>query len=273
MITVTGAWGLTPDETEVFDFEYPNSSCSNLDQLNMDTLDASGGLIDDKIPLVCGGMDLNHDTFDACYLLNETKPILTLDTPRTMASGVTFDNKLYIFGGKDHIGGNYLPDIIQVDPTTKTSKKVADLPMSEYSAGCVVHYEGNKLFLSQGENIWKSNFGNLSHWTQGPSLKKGRNQQICATIPHAKLLVVIGGLCTNCGNSWYAILGKHHLDTVEILQWDAEFEGFTYGPKVRFIKKCTKSLSSILIWLFWDAFQIFIKVRRGFLFSRCPVRF
>ena len=81
--------------TEVFDLMDPTTICDPLDDFPIQTSQGTGGLLDDKYPLICAGVYSNQ-----CYIIGEDHATATLQTERRYSSSLLMDPKaLWITGG------------------------------------------------------------------------------------------------------------------------------------------------------------------------------
>ena len=130
------------------------------------------------------------------YLLNDSKPILSMETARGFSSSVVEGQDLIIFGGINGLG---ISSIERVSVKTKSSSIIGQMPFT-LAYGCAAKDDKGKIILAGGllnyavsSTTWTTSMKDLGSWTKGPDLPVKRFGQACGIFPDLDLFVVVGG--------------------------------------------------------------------------------
>ena len=204
--------------TEIFDLRDPTNKCENLPDYPLGVEFASGGLIQDKYPLVCGGAicsnfhPYNH-TVDDCYYYDPDSKAWEFSTPMIQprgghASVVINKNTLWI------TGDDYLDKTISelITPTFPGANVELGptVPESGIVEHCVVDLSNHNYLLIGKNSVWFYNMDSDT-WTKGPNLAIARGLNSCGllrTEDKSTFVVVVGG--------------EYLLESVEIMEVSQE---------------------------------------------------
>ena len=190
----------------------------------------SGGLIANKLPLICGG-----DDKDRCYLIGQGDDIrATTSGIRAFSASLVIEDKLWITGGSDVYQKtvHQSTEFIEIDIHSSGqnyhgfSSKGPDLPIALYyhsitqlnkSAAMIIGGTNEYGTDIQEEKTYIFDLENFN-WKRGPDLQKGRSR-------HASAL-----LTDSVTNIQYIVVaGDNPEDTVEMLQLPSDGKEWFYG--------------------------------------------
>ena len=85
-------------QTEVIDFKNENISCETLPDFPIKLEAATGGLLFNSVPMVCGGLSFDPKLIihSNCYIVGQEEPITSLNTARYFSASVVLNNRLGI---------------------------------------------------------------------------------------------------------------------------------------------------------------------------------
>ena len=207
------------------DHTYP---CNPVLKFPMEMSHGTGGLINDKVPLICGGQ--NEDgMLGNCYKLEnrafiETDPI----SPRAEigSSNVVIHESLWIGGGKN---GNGISQSSQLMSMENRSKSYAPLNPG-LTLQCTIQINETTIMVTGGKVdtnrcTKQTNFFNFETnlWTPGPPLIQARESHGCARFDFKGNMVLIiagGGDCVS------------FLDSVELLEMNFMNNGWFEAMKL-----------------------------------------
>lgn len=188
-------------KTEIIDLKNPENSCPQGPSYPIQVKVATGGLVQQNVPLICGGMtDVSLKFRQECFSITDNKMtnIVNMTTARYGSSSVVQNRDLVVFGGRNR-SRNYFDSIERVSIATKSSKIIGKMPFT-FVFGCVLSYDQDKLIAISGDQngdwssaTWTSSFSNLKMWEKGPSLIQKRYDFGCAIFRHLKMAIVSGG--------------------------------------------------------------------------------
>ena len=108
--------------TEVIDLANPDSKCDPLPDYPIQIFGATGGLLQDSSPIVCGGFDGSDlGRISQCYIIdgNETLQTIDLNIYRWNSASVLLDkNTLWITGGYEFESVLYSTEYVKLDQST-----------------------------------------------------------------------------------------------------------------------------------------------------------
>ena len=84
--------------SEVIDLSDENSDCEQLENAPFQKLFATGGLIKENIPLVCGG----NENENQCFIVGQNK-IIDMAYKRDAGASLVFNNKVNLTKGQINI--------------------------------------------------------------------------------------------------------------------------------------------------------------------------
>ena len=196
-------------KTEIIDMENPEKSCL-VKPFPEGLFDATGGLIGDNIPYVCGGCKKGSDSLicegsKACYTFQidgtwreDKKDTLILGRGKRdqFVSGSVVLSKKYLVIAATGLGDKHgLATLNFASPQSNTFKFDVKTK-SEYS--CIVPWDENTLMIIGGYHTMKKSFfihmGNKTS-TKGPELNNERYYHACheMVVKGEEFIVVTGG--------------------------------------------------------------------------------
>jgi len=163
--------------SEVVDLSNDESSCNPLKDFPIDLQAACGGLINDSMILICGGVDPSGAS-NKCFLINgPSEPVVYMKLRRNMPGcAVINDTLLWMTGGFNELSNEKTTEFI--DLTTQLAVAGPDLPAGLYGH-CMVSINETTVLLTGGygsgsgsESSYLSYFFNIItyQWTPGPSM-------------------------------------------------------------------------------------------------------
>ena len=192
-------------KTEIIDLKMPENSCWQEDDFPVGLIRATGGLVRENVPLICGGFDVSWHARQECYLLtnNGFSNIINMTKARVGSSAVVQNQDLVVFGGvyyegitSDHVG---ISSIERVSIAKQSSDIIGEMPFT-FSEGCIMAYNEKKVMAISGlqdeypsPDTWTSSFDDLANWRRGPSLNEKRSSFGCSMFHHFKMAIVVGG--------------------------------------------------------------------------------
>jgi hypothetical protein len=242
-------------KSEIIDLVNPLNRCQLMyPDYPFDKVGGSvGGLLNNNIPLICGGFrdimyrKMNGKYLDDCFAIHPVAIQLKLSEPRAWGASIVLDGQtLWITGG-----------VLNTSRTTKTTEYVGldgtrpgpDLPL-ELQGHCLVAINATTLLLTGGITIeyYKSAatyFFSIEDqvWTAGPPLMIGRYVHSCAVfnLDNQMTVIVTGGYDSN------------YLSSSELLIIGSD--AWTQGITKQTFKKYFSSLKYNLIWLQDQVYQ------------------
>jgi hypothetical protein len=205
ILLITNGVDFGSSKSEFIDLANPLNRCQSvLADYPIDQVGGSfGGLLNDNIPLICGGYRYSGygKRHDDCFDIGRTAEIqLKLSEPRSYGASVVLDGQtLWITGGE-----------LNNSSATKTTEYVdlngtrpgPDLPL-ELQRHCLVAINATSVLLIGGYTI-AGQFSKETYfysiedqvWTAGPPLMTGRYFHSCALFNHDNQMTVIvtGGI-------------------------------------------------------------------------------
>jgi hypothetical protein len=205
VMVTTGIPTSSATKTEILDL-VTGESCADLVDFPLENQGGVGANLN-GIPIVCGGVSGGY--VNTCYKFTDSlwQIFASMKEKRGYAGGVTYNNKLHVFGGNN---GSLLQssEIISIDGGVEDGP---DLPTAVRSHA-ITSFNSTVSILSGGSTS-ASSFSPLTwyfnHETQafstGPSLLEGRLLHGSATcvdeVTQEKIPIVAGGY----GNGWSAL--------------------------------------------------------------------
>jgi hypothetical protein len=211
-VLVTTGYDEGSNKIEVIDLANSTNVCqpSVLADYPLDAFEASGGLLNNNIALICGGSNPQYPQYpqylDECFAItaNAIEDSVKLTKPRSAAASVVVNGTtLWITGG-------YVQDLNYETKTTEFvqlngSSPGPDLP-HKVGYHCLVSLNDSTVILIGGmqnglyledTNTFYYNNDNKT-WTEGPSLINGRFWHSCALFKNplngnAETVIVTGG--------------------------------------------------------------------------------
>jgi hypothetical protein len=187
---------------EIVDISSSLTTCENLPDYPITTRGTVGGLLDNKVPIVCGGLNVKD-----CYQYQQGQWQLSfpMNENRYHSAGMVsspyqnVSHKLFVVGG-----GN--PPLIAAEVLTATGWEVIGSPLpKQFFVSCLVSINETTIMLIGGtiENITYSKdtyiFNALTNiWVKGPSMELGRRGAGCGKISengqsNRQIIIVAGG--------------------------------------------------------------------------------
>ena len=122
LLVTTGRLTDKGQHTEVIDLANPDSKCDPLPDYPIQIFGATGGLLQDTSPIVCGGFDGSDlGRISQCYIIdgNETLQTIDLNIYRWNSASVLLDkNTLWITGGYEFESVLYSTEFVKLDQST-----------------------------------------------------------------------------------------------------------------------------------------------------------
>ena len=189
-VLITTGFGTSAlDSSEVIDLKNPGNNCSNLADYPESIYSATGGLVDDQFPLICGGTPHFHS--DTCFVVgNENISVKMSDTRVGAASVIINRKKLWVTGGSYSTGGLYPESLsstiyVELDGNNGTSYPGPELPMPLTGHSllviddttCILTGGGRQTNIVPNKISKATFFHNLDTpqlWTFGPDLPEER---------------------------------------------------------------------------------------------------
>ena len=224
-----GGMDFTDNEsnTEVLSvLEYGHTEHQFLASFPGNKIGTFGGLVEDLI-IVCGGMkeldnrrgyELWNTVSNECYILNASanawQLFHVLNTPRTSATSISVNDKLWITGGdppgyENAPGPMFLPNTEFVDPKhPNVFMEGPDIPYTYIAHHCLVLLNSNEVMLVGGHvdghwNLPVETFiydFSLQEWLDGPKIATGRFSFGCARFSDKDKMnwtIISGGIDQN----------------------------------------------------------------------------
>ena len=197
VLIATGSPWSTSVLTEVIDLADESTSCEALGDFPIQVSSASGGLINDRLPLICGGF--GEGVISGCYIAGGaiSDPVIKLFTPRGYSAAVVINShQLWVTGGLDDkfndLASTEIVDILANPPTVVPGPELPE-PMNGH---CIVQLNQSTVFFMGGEQSKKTFFFDASTltWTNGPDMNHDRWNFGCGLMTTGSdLLVVASG--------------------------------------------------------------------------------
>ena len=197
VLIATGSPWSTSVLTEVIDLADESTSCKALEDYPIQVSSASGGLIQNSQPLICGGWNGNS-LFSECFMAGgaASDPVVKLLTPRQWSAAVAINShQLWVTGG---YGGSWLAstEIVDILANPPTVVPGPELPV-RMNGHCIVQLnQSTVLFMGGSPNRKKTFFFDIPSqtWTDGPDMNHDRRDFGCSTMTTGSdLLVVASG--------------------------------------------------------------------------------
>ena len=199
VLVSTGSPTGTSVKTEVIDLVDESTSCDGLEDYPIPVWGASGFLMNDSLPLICGGANDDLVPFSDCHIAGSatSDPVVKLLTARFDSAAVPINShQLWVTGGWD--GSNFLAstEIVDVLASPPTVVPGPELPVP-MAAHCIVQLnESTVLFMGGRPNGKKTFFYDASTltWTNGPDMNHERSVFGCGLMTMGSdILVVASG--------------------------------------------------------------------------------
>lgn len=182
-MVATGNPTSSAKKTEVIDPRSDDVTCQALEDYPLSVAGATGALIDEQFPLICGGY--SGSARDECYVIGTSSVQATMLYTRYYASNVAINSThLLIMGGYGNSGRLKTTEVVSIG-----QKSVAgpDLP-HDLSYHCSQKINDTTAILIGGyssstsyeREVWFLDLISYK-WTAGPSLKNGRRYHACST--------------------------------------------------------------------------------------------
>ncbi len=205
----------------------------NLD-LAISAKSATGGMMSENIPLICGGISDLGEVHQHCWILGQKFPQVSMQAPRYYAASVviTVNNRSILWV----TGGNRENDLSSAQSTTE----LVQLDRSEFGPNlpkplarhCILKVSDREALITGGSSgkIWHGSpdtlriqmdpAGGFSSMEQGPPMMVPRRNHACGLVetrtePTTILAVVVGGNFKKKGGSKRSFTNHHH--SVELL--------------------------------------------------------
>ena len=216
--------------SEVIDIVHSNITCKSLTNFPVQISQAFGGVLENNIPIVCGGWSDNYKYAQSnCYIIGKEGIATTMSQPRFFgASAVISKDTLWITGGTLT---EQSTDFIKFN---QASEPGPDLPM-KFLEHCMVKINENLVVLiggidnqNQAQSLIVEVSKNFS-MSQGPSLIQGRYDFSC-------------GLFELNGNPAVIVAGGYdgfNSISTEIWVQNSSNNGWLVGPKL--LEPCSGS--------------------------------
>ena len=189
-------------KTEVIDLADESTSCEALGDYPIQVSDASGGLLKDSQPLICGGFNQysKPNQISECFIAGgaTSDPVVKLLTPRSGSAAVAINSrKLWVTGGYNY-DSSYLASTEIVDIEANPPRVVPGPDLPEVMTGhCIVQLNQSTVFFVGGYPNYKKTFlfdVPSETWTNGPDMNQDRHYSGCSLMPMGSdLLVVASG--------------------------------------------------------------------------------
>ena len=189
-------------KTEIIDMENADFECTKVQPFPILLYGATGGLIADKIPFICGGFTDSENgsgwkTEQACYQLTEAGTWIEDQTAiLNEARGYLLGSVVYNNSELVVSGGSGLKSIELISPNAKPRTLSAQLPKALFIQ-CTVAWDADTFMVIGGGNSDKTYLINVktNQVTNGPPLNIGRQSLGCAEleVSGSSHIVVSGG--------------------------------------------------------------------------------
>ena len=169
--------------------------------------DASGGLLDNGIPVVCGGVNEDWETSGLCYKMisaNKWKRIANMSIERSSFSSAVTKWGFLVVGGKNRA---HLPtgEVELLKSTDSTFRNMRSFP-KEISSGCMATLDNGTIILTGGyfygneliNSVWRNVDIMGGDWEQAnANMAFARAEHSCEvvrdTVHNREKLIVVGG--------------------------------------------------------------------------------
>ena len=173
---------------DVIDLADESTTCEALPDYPIQVNGASGVLINDSLPMVCGGFHGQIETGN-CYIAGSNESVAKLLTPREYTVAIEIGAQMWITGG---LYGSYLESTEIVDMSS-----VVEGPQLPKAMGghCAVKVSETKVFFMHGYKTYFYDFL-TNAWTNGPDMTYDRVYFGCGimnTIAKSGVVVVTAG--------------------------------------------------------------------------------
>lgn len=226
---------LIANVSEVIDLSESGSNCSNFDNYPIDVIGATGGLLDNETPLVCGGRSPTwpYPLTNSCYIIGHGDDIaVKMSVKRKDAASIVLDDgkTLFVTGGvswqADFNTDNDLKttELIQFNGGSGSTSPGPEMPITLSTHSMVVLNTSTAMIIGG----WHATISsaktfyldmNTFTWTNGPDLKTARHYASAATmtdsVTNIQYVVVTGGL--NHHDLGGSNIGMTTLSSVEVL--------------------------------------------------------
>lgn len=176
--------------TEVIDLADESTTCEALPEYPIHEYGASGGLVNDSLPLICGG-NAHPNYVGNCYIpgYGSKDSLVTLLTPRAGSAAITMESHMWITGGWD--GSNVLMSTEIVDVVSSPAFVVQgpELPMA-MSGHCIVKVNGTTVLFVYKRKTFFFDYATQA-WANGPDTNHERLSSGCGIMEN--VVVVAGG--------------------------------------------------------------------------------
>ena len=187
--------------SEVVDLADESITCDALGDFPVQVAAASGGLINNSLPLICGGWNGSYSS--ECYIAGRANsdPLVKLLTPRGSSAALAMNShQLWVTGGYNSVWPNTLASTeivdVLVSPPTVVPGPQLKVPMFGH---CIVQLNQSTAMFIGGDPFHKKtfffNFATQS-WTDGPDMNYGRYYFGCGMMAmgiYSSIIVVAGG--------------------------------------------------------------------------------
>ena len=201
----TGSPYETSVAVEVFDLVDDSVICEALEDFPVQVAAASGGLINNSVPIICGG--LNNFRGD-CHIPGNTNdgPLATLITPRSSTASIAMGNTLWITGGA-HVFNNSPLSSTEIVDDLAIVVDGPELPMTMFGH-CIVKLNQTTFLFMYERKTFFYDYSNQV-WSYGPDMKYKRTYFGCGKMTSANGSVVV-----------VAAGGAYSRNTTEFLDFD-----------------------------------------------------
>ena len=203
-------------KSEVIDLSNPNAQCDLLDDYPEEVMLATGALLQNDKPLICGGWNDQLIKNDKCNIIGKEGQIQLLEKRAASSSIAIDEDSLWITGGVNDDGHLKTTEFVNIK--TLSSIPGPDLPI-ELAGHCMVKLNQTTVIVIGGENdngiVDKTFLYNIDNpefeVRSGPTLNLPRDGPGCGAFDlNGKLhLVVASGAHANeTTEIWNTVSGK-----------------------------------------------------------------
>ena len=200
----SGPSGISCNSTKIIDLQNDDFVC-NLPDYPVKMQAGIGGIVEDDIPLICGGYWKRGRSIYECFKLVdkswEIADVLETDKVFMGTGNVVINKKLLLSGGYD---GDSVSDKMSLMDTISSTIKLKDMPKA-ISDHCIVKLDQSKILLIGGndDNGKRSEtlIFNLENqqWSDGPRMRQKRRSHGCVkgNLNGKPIIWVTGGYAEN----------------------------------------------------------------------------
>ena len=198
--------------TEVIDLADESTTCAIRPDFPIQAAEASGGLVNDAVPLVCGGFNRPNLISD-CYdpISASPDPVATLSTPRAGSASVAIGRHLWVTGGFDGSSNVNSTEFVDIDGSVVEGP---DLPIPT-GVHCILKVNANTVFFMSGYKTFFFDYDSQV-WTDGPVMNYDREFFGCGIMKmeNGSVTIVAAGGAKSKNNTEFL-----SLDDLNRLNW------------------------------------------------------